>query len=152
MAVKTIAVKGDFMQKEGKANAAVTPGQLVEQMSTGNYRRHATAGQNAQRSFALEDVLQGNEIGDDYVADAQMQIGIFGKGCHVNALLADGETAVINSWLESNGDGDLRVWTADSGGAVEFAEQIVARATAALDLSGSSGADPSSRRLIIETI
>ncbi len=152
MAVKLIAVKGDYIRKEVVANAAVTPGQLVEEMSTGNYRVHATAGQNAQRSFALTDTLQGNEIGDAYAANAQMQIGVFSKGCEVNALLADGQNAAINSWLESNGDGDLRVHTADSAGAVEYPEAIVGRATAALDLSGSSGADPSSRRLIIEIV
>lgn len=152
MAIKVIAVRGSYERIEVKANAVITPGQLVEEMTTGNYRRHANAGQNAQRSFALTDTLQGKEIGDDYAANAQMQVGIFPRGRLVNALLADGQVTTLTSWLESNGDGDLRVHTADSAGAVEYPEAVVAKAKAVLDLSDSSGADPSSRRLLIEII
>lgn len=152
MAYNTIILKGDPVRGEGKANAAITPGQLIERMSTGNLRRHAGAGQNAQRMFALEDELQGNEIGDNYAANAIAQYGIFSAGMEVYALLANGETAVIGSLLESNGDGDLRVHTADSAGAVEYPEAIVALAREALDMSGSSGEDPTSRRIRVEVI
>lgn len=152
MAYNTIILNGDPFRGEGKANAAITPGQLIERMSTGNLRRHATAGQNAQRMFALEDELQGNEITVDYAANNIVQYGIFSGGSEVYALLAEGETAVIGSFLESDGAGDLRVHTTDSAGAVENVEGIVAQALEAVDLSGSSGADPATRRIRVEII
>jgi len=123
------------------ANAAITPGHLVELMSTNKVRSHATASGNAlPKMFALEDELQGKEIDDDYAADDPVQVWVCQPGEVVNALLKDGETAVIGSPLESAGDGTLQVATADSTG-VYYHNQIVGIALEANDLSGSSGAD-----------
>ena len=153
MAWNHVVIKAENLRRgEGTANAAITPGQLIERMSTGNLRRHANAGQNAQRMFALENELVGDEMTVNYAANAIAQYGIFQAGDEVYALLADGETAVIGSWLESNGDGDLRVHTADSAGAVEYPEAIVGLAREALDMSDSSGADPASRRIRVEIV
>lgn len=152
MAFNTITLKGCPVRGEGKANAAITPGQLIQRMTTGNLRRHAQAGLNAQRMFALEDELQGNEITVNYAANNIVQYGIFAGGSEIYALLADGETAVIGSFLESNGDGNLRVHATDSAGAVENVEAIVGIAREAVDLSGSSGADPATRRIRVEII
>jgi hypothetical protein len=102
--------------------------------------------------FALEDELQGNEITVVYAANNIAQYGIFSAGSEVYSILSDGETAVIGSFLESNGDGDLRVNTGDSASATANAESLVGIAREALDLSGSSGADPASRRIRVEVI
>jgi len=156
MAYTTIKVlwMNPQLQKELKATAvAITPGFLVERTSTaGQCQAHSNAGLNAVRMFALEDELQGKEISDNYAASAIIQVGIFNAGDEVYALLADGQTAAIGSFLESNGDGYLKVHVADSAGAVEYPEAIVGQALEALDMSGSSGVDPASQRLLIEII
>lgn len=154
MAYKTITIIGDPVRKELTATAvAITPGFLVERTSTaGQCQAHANAGQNAVRMFALEDDLQGKEIGDNYAVSVLIQVGIFNAGDEVYALLADGENAAIGSFLESNGDGYLKVHAASSAGAVEYPEAIVGQSLVALDFSGSSGVDPASQRLLIEIV
>lgn len=153
MAYKTITLMGTPVRKEYTATAvAITPGFLLERTSSGTVQAHGNAGQNAVRMFALEDDIQGKEIGDNYVASTLIQCGVFNAGDEVYALLADGETAVIGSFLESNGDGYLKVHAASSAGAIEYPEAIVAQALAALDMSGSSGADPASQRIRIEIV
>lgn len=154
MAYKTITVMGEPVRKELTATAvAITPGFLVERTSTADQcQAHANAGQNAVRMFALEDENQGKEISDAYAVSALIQVGVFNAGDEVYALLADGQNAAIGSFLESNGDGYLKVHTADSAGIVEYPEAIVGQALEALDMSGSAGADPASQRLLIEII
>lgn len=138
MAYKTIAVLGSPIVKEYTANAAITPGHLVELMSTGKVRAHATAGGTAQRMFALEDENQGNEIGDAYSADNVCRVGVFSPGQEVYGLLADGETAVIGSKLESEGDGTLRVVDTDASAGDIAVQSIVGIALEAVDLSASA--------------
>ena len=142
------------LQKELKATAvAITPGMLIERTSTADQcQAHSSAGQNAVRMFAIEDANQGKEISDNYAVSARIQVGIFNAGDEVVALLADGENAAIGSFLESNGDGYLKVHAASSAGAVEYPEAIVGQSLVALDFSGSSGADPASQRLLIEIV
>jgi len=131
--------------EEYEANAAITPGMLIEIMSTGKVRAHANTGQTALPMFALEDELQGNGIADAYASGDRVQAWVASRGEIVYALLANGETAVIGSFLESNGDGYLKVYSADSAGVVEYPSSIVGQALEAVDMSGSSGADPSGR-------
>lgn len=155
MAAKTIKVKWANPQYQDELIAtavAITPGFLVERTSGGTIQAHSSAGQNAQKMFALEDELQGKEIADNYAVSTLIQFGIFGTGDVVNALLANGENASIGSFLESNGDGYLKVHAASSAGAVEYPAAIVGIALAALDMSGSSGADPASQRLLVEIL
>jgi hypothetical protein len=142
MAIKTITVKGNPVVEEYTVNAALYPGMLCELMSTGNVRAHASAGETAERMFALEDENQGNEIGDAYTASNKGQFGIFRPGDQVYARLANGETAVIGSKLESNGDGYLRVFVEDSSALTVQVQCIVCVALEAVDMSGSSAADP----------
>jgi len=133
------------------ANAAITPGMLIEVMSTDKVRAHANAGQNALPMFACEDELQGKGVTDDYAADDKVQVWIPGRGDQVNAILADGENASIGSFLESNGDGMLKVHVADvesfesneAGSVTIYPLQIVGVAVDAVDLSDSSGGESS---------
>lgn len=150
MAYKTIIVSGSPIRKEYKADAAITPGHLVELISTGNTRKHSVAGGSCQKRFALENKLAGKTIGDDYAAGEQVQTGVFRRGDEAYAILADGEAAVIGSKLESNGDGTLRVVDVDASVGDIAIGSIVGEALEALDMSGSSGADPSSARLRVE--
>ena len=145
MASNTITVKGDPIRYEYVCNAAITPGHLCEIMSTGNARVHATAGGAAEKLIALEDENQGGEIGTAYTASNIGLFGIFKPGDVAYMLLANGETAAIGSKLESYGDGTLRVVDTDtSAGTIEVGS-IVGVALEAVDMSGSSAADPNGR-------
>ena len=106
---KTISLKGESILKERKANAAITPGHLVELMSTGNIRVHATVGGQAQRAFALEQDLIGRGIDDAYAANDSARYAVFQPGAEVLALLATGESCSIGDFLESAGNGTLQV-------------------------------------------
>jgi hypothetical protein len=145
MAYKTIVIAGTPHMKEYTANAAITPGHLVELMTTGNVRVHANAGATAQRVFALEDDNQGNEIDDAYTADNVCRVGIMRPGDEVFAILANGENAAIGNFLESEGDGTLRVVDADASAGAIAVQSIVGVALEAVDMSSSSAADPSGR-------
>jgi hypothetical protein len=62
----------------------------------------------------------------------------------VYALLKNGENASVGSALESAADGTLQVYTSDSTG-VYYPNQIVGIALEALNLTGSSGEEPTYR-------
>lgn len=146
---KTIQLKGVNPQEEAIANAAITPGHLVQIMTTGKIRVHATVGGNAEKIFAIEDELQGNGIDDAYASAAIVQYVAAQRGSWINAIIANDEVVAIGDALESKGDGTLRKHVAqiDSAADVEVivADQIVGYAMQAVDMSGSSGVDPSGR-------
>ena len=116
---------------------AILPGMLVEITSANKVQRHATSGGDAVPLFALEDELQGKGIDEAYAADDPVQVWVAQRGEVVQALLADGETAVIGSFLVSNGDGYLRVQSQDS----VYGMDVVGVALEAIDRASSSGAD-----------
>ena len=152
MAIRTIKRMVDSPQKEALAYAAITPGHLIERMSGGKIRVHANAGQNAQRLFAIEDSLQGKEISEDYSADNDVRFIACRRGDEVNAILADGENAVIGSFLESNGNGELKVHAAGASGAIiEYPEAIVGQALEAVNAS-ATGVAVADRRIGIEIV
>ena len=148
MAKNTIKLKNySKVHEEYVAVAAITPGMLVEYTSAGKVQKHSSAGQNMIPMFALEDELQGKGIDDNYAADAPVQVWVAGRGDQVYALLKDGENVAIGDLLESAGDGYLQKHVADieSGGDYIYTNQIVGEAIEALDLSSSSGAEPTQR-------
>lgn len=148
MAYNTIKIKTYSNNiEELKATAvAITPGMLVERTSANLVQAHSSAGGKVIPMFATEDDLQGNGITDNYAVSTQVQCIIPYRGDVIYALLANGETAVIGSYLVSNGDGYLQVYATESNDAA-----IVGRALEAVDMSDSSGADPSGR-IAIEII
>jgi len=149
MAKYTIKVKkyGDHIE-EIAAGGTVTPGMLIAEGSAGTVAVHSTSGGAAIPMFALEDELQGNDVDDDYSSGDKVQCWYPYRGDQVYALLADGQTAAIGSLLESNGDGYLKVYAADSAGVAEAPLSIVGQATEALDLSSSSGAETTQRIIV----
>lgn len=135
---------------EAVANATITPGMLIELMSTGKVRAHATAGGNVVgMMFALEDELQGNGIDDDYAALDQVQCWIPYRGDEVNAILKNGENVAIGDYLESAGNGELQKYVIDVDSSNDitniYPTQIVGVALEAVNMSGSSAADPDGR-------
>lgn len=140
-----LKVREDYDLVEGTLTAAVCrPGHLMERIAAGTYRVHATAGGNAQKLFAIEDYLQGKGLDDSYVASARVLMIRASTGDRLALLITDDSSAAggdinIGDPLESAGNGTLRKHSADSAGAVEFPEAIVAYADEAIDMSDSSG-------------
>jgi hypothetical protein len=145
VAKNTIKIKKYLdIVEEYVAVAAITPGHLVEVTNAGKVQKHSTQDGNAIPMFALENELEGEGITTAYAADDPVQVWIPQRGEQVYALLANGENASIGDLLTSNGDGTLKVLDTPSAGDVNFL-QVVAMALEAVDMSGSSAADPSGR-------
>ncbi len=126
MSDNTIQLKGEFLNKERAAGGVISPGQLVELDSSDEYIRHNSAGVVHGSAFAVEDSLQGSTVTDDYAAADRVQVNYQRKGNEVMALLSPdlaGTPVVIGDFLESNGDGDLRLF--DTGIVVGVALEAV---------------------------
>lgn len=132
---KTVLLKGDPLSLEGAAAAgsAIKPGMLVEQISAGTYRAHASAGGNAAKIFAREADYVGGSIDDVYDVGENVVMWHCKPGDQIYAWLKAGQDVAIGTFLESAGDGSLR----DVG----TAGVIVAKVVAAVDNDpGSAGA------------
>jgi hypothetical protein len=142
----TIFVKhyNEPIMEEKVAAGTITPGMLIELTTADKVQAHSTVEGDAEVWFATEDEYQGNDIDDNYVADDKVQTWFPQRGEWVYALLADGENVSIGDRLTSNGDGYLRKY-ASSSGTWEYPDAVVAVAVEALDLSNSSGAEPTQR-------
>ena len=133
--------------EEYEANAALSPGMLIELMSTGKVRKHATEGGNALPMFAIENKLEGEDINDAYAAADKVQCWIPVRGDEVYAQIEDEQNIAIGDFLESNGLGYLQKITnveiSSQAADVVYPLQIVAQALEALDLSSLSAAGSS---------
>lgn len=137
---RTIALK-DFtdIREEALANEAnIKPGHILEMLSTGKVQLNDRANGRVVARVAVEDSMQGVEVGTAYTSGALVQYGIFRAGDVVKLRLKDGETAVVGSVLIAATGGEVEV--ADSADGTDF---IFAEALEAVDMSGSAGADPS---------
>jgi hypothetical protein len=138
MAYNTIKIKRyTNVVNEWKANTALTPGSVVELLSTGKVRKHATAGGNVIPLIVLEDELQGKGINDDYVADDIVQVWAPNRGDEAYLLLADEEDVDIGDFLESDGFGLVKKHTAETWGSADAQESkpIIGIALEAKNLS-----------------
>ncbi len=143
MAKLVIKVKSYLnIDEEKTANAALSPGHLIERMSTDKVRKHSTAGGVVFPMFAVEDAFQGRAIGDAYNTTTYdlVQCWIPTRGDQVYATIkSTSETIVIGDFVESAGDGTLRKWDiASSSGVVEGSQIIVGRALEAI-AAGAKG-------------
>ena len=146
MAKQTIKLKKyvDVINEYG-AGAAITPGMLLTLVADGDVDLNSDAGAPCEKMFALEDELQGRTIGTDYDADDPVQCWSTVPGEEVLAWLANGEDVSIGDRLVSNGDGQLKAYTEAASAAVVVEEFVIGIALEAVDMSGSSGADPTGR-------
>lgn len=145
MPAYAVIIRGVGNREEFTAGGVITPGQLLEIDSSDDVIRHNSAGADAYPLFALENDTQGDDIDDDYASGEQVHAVWCGPGVGVNALLADGESVTPGAYLISNGDGDLKAQSS-------IGETAIAIARETLDLSGSSAADPASKRLAVSII
>ena len=148
MAYNTIKIKKYLdIVEEYEANAALFPGHLVELMSTGKIRKHATSGGTVLPMFALEDELQGRGIEDDYAAADKVQCWVAQPGEIVYARLADGESVAPGDFLESASGGTLKKHTATTLSSdpseTIYTKNIVGVALESRELDSLSGSDSS---------
>lgn len=129
-----IVIKGDLTRRheEAKANAALSPGHLIELISTGKIQKHATSGGFAEKTFAKENYLHGDNRDTAYAENDMVGFHIAQPGDYILARLPASATAVvIGSYLMSNGDGCLALRTSTN--------VILAIAMEAVDNSAGSG-------------
>ena len=158
MSYRTIKIKkySDIIEEYTATAVEIKPGMFLEMASATTVQAHSTAGGNILPMVALEDELQGKGIDDNYDASTKVQCWIPGRGDIVYALLKDGETVTAGDFVESAGDGYVQKHTADSAGSdsdlTVYSNQIIGQAIEAVDMSGSSGEDPSGGRVQIRII
>lgn len=138
---KTILLKGVPQYREGIANAAITPGYLIEQMSTGKFRKHATAGQRIAPLIAIEEEYVGGGIDTAYAANDQLRYYVAQRGDQVYGLVAASAAAiVIGDYLESAGDGTFRKvvgLTDNSGGTANTTLQDISASPAEAEIANN---------------
>jgi hypothetical protein len=151
MAFNTIKLKKYLdIVVEYVANAAITPGMLIELMSSGKVRAHSGGGEAvAPKMFALEDELQGKSILDAYTSLDPVQVWVAVPGEVVYAILADGNDIDIGDHLESNGDGTLRKYIPGDSEATGHQASIVGVALEAVDTTGSPAATTSRIKVMV---
>jgi len=138
---KRIHLLGDGRHEEFVAAGVVRPGDLIKMDSDGKVVKHASAGGYAERLFALEDALQGKEIGDSYAADDVVGAVVAQPGDVVYAWLSWGENVTKGDTLVSNGDGALKK--------LSSTDKPIAIALETLNLADSESADERIRCRIV---
>ncbi len=142
MSAKNIILKGDPVLKEGIATESITPGDLLDFVTGsaatgGSYltpylKKHAVAGGNQSRAFALEQDYIGTlgggtstaRIDKTYASSDQVFYGVFRPGDEVYARLAASNSVSYGTFLESNGDGTLRIAVGGSAAAAQNARLV----------------------------
>lgn len=89
------------------AAGTITPGMLIKQTTATACNVHASSQGDAFPMFALEDQLQGRGITDNYSSGERVQCWIPTRGDEVYAILKDGKSVSIGTFVASNGDGKL---------------------------------------------
>lgn len=117
MAIKTIIVSGKPQIEEALANAAITPGELIEWVPNASFRRlqvHGSATGAAAPMFALENELAGEEIGDAYASGETVRFATCPKGTIILARITANVNLETGDWLESDGNGELQLSTSNN--------------------------------------
>lgn len=106
---ETVLAAGEYTQDEAEADAAITPGHMVNETGTGVAVHGTAAEANPQVLFAREFSEVGRGIDDDYAAGDNAKYIRPYTGARVRARLASGNTYTGgDTELVSAGDGTLR--------------------------------------------
>lgn len=136
---RTIIVKGDPIQFEAAAAAALNPGDLLEVTSTGAVQKHSTASSNAERAFARENDIIGGDTATAYASGDNVLYAVTRSGDVVYARVAAGASAIaIGDYVESAGDGTLQKVATAAATADTKRASVIGVALEAVDNSGGS--------------
>jgi len=122
-----------YIYCENLADAALSPGHILEVNSDNEVLKHNSAGAIAQIRVAVEDALQGKTVATAYAAAALVPNHIQRRGTKFQAMLFAGENVSIGDPLMSDGSGRLIAHTGTN--------IVLAWADEALDLSGTGDVD-----------
>lgn len=104
----TIVLKGLGIRKEREAVTAISPGHLVEVASATTIQVHSSAAGIAQKAFAVEMEVIGNDLNTAYAAQDWVLYEVLPQGAEVQAKVAAGLAALTAGTLvASAGDGTL---------------------------------------------
>lgn len=106
---KVILLRGNPICKETKSGAALTPGHLATINAAGLLVPHPTAGGVASKTFVREAAYIGKTMDDPFASGDTVPHMTCRAGDEVNALLQDGNNVGVGAYLESAGDGTLRL-------------------------------------------
>jgi len=151
-APKVILLKGDPAYNEGVANAAITPGHLIEIMTTGKLRVHATAAGMALPMFALSESYAGGGIDDAYASNDQVCYAQCKSGDEIYGWLKNGVTSTVGAFLESDGAGGFQLSTHAVTNATTAAAWPVAIALEAVNNSGGGTGPNSAARIKVRVL
>ena len=115
MAKLTVVLLGNELvtqNEDNKAAEAITPGHLIDYDSNGDWVKHASAGGMSVGRFALEREELGTDMNTDYDIADTVKAGLCPRGVRVNAIIASGQNISKGDFLESAGNGTLRVYAA----------------------------------------
>ncbi len=143
-----ILLIGPPTQMERDAADAITPGMLVELNSGGDVIPHNTAGGWSDKWLAVESAITGDDIDHPYLAGEVCLFNACRPGDEVLLTINDGENIAIGDDLESAGNGKVRSVAGEesAGGGGAFMNKV-ARALQAIDMTDSSGGDPTFKRI-----
>lgn len=152
MAYNKVLIKKYVPKREERvAGGTITPGHLIQLNSSDQFVVHSTAGGEITPLIVAEcDLEQGGGLSDNYATTGnyrRVQGEVLDPGDQFYGILKNGENVVIGDKGESAGDGTLQKFVADSGAVTEKSNQIACIFLEAVDMSGSSGEDPSGRVL-----
>lgn len=97
------------------ASEAITPGHLIERFNNGGVirvRKHSTAAGMAAKMVANDQPMNNKGVDDAYAANDLVEASVLGQGGVAWMLIASGQTIVAGNFLESAGDGTLRIYNA----------------------------------------
>lgn len=121
---RTIIAAGEGDRYEFMADAAVSPGDLIIQTTTGCIR-HATAAAKPGALFAIENEIFGNGVEVDYAANDRVLAEACEPGMMVNVTIAPAAAAIVaGNFLESAGNGTLR-YVVTAATAIAVADEAV---------------------------
>lgn len=113
---------GESRHEENLAGGVITPGMLIVLNSSNQVIAHATEGARTAPRFAVEDALQGRDIGTNYASGELVSHVIALPGDVIYAILEEGQNVAAGAKLASNGAGELQA----VGGGTAIAEALEA--------------------------
>jgi hypothetical protein len=90
-----VALTQPQRHKEFFANAALSPGHVMELLSTGKVQKNTAVTKNLPKLIATEKEYSGGSITDAYATDDTVIVGVFNSGAEVTLRLAAAATAVV---------------------------------------------------------
>lgn len=105
--------RAGIIREDLKADAALTPGELLVQVADDDLGPHATAAGNAEPIWCLEQIGEEPaagvaQIDHDYAAADRARALWSNRGVRIYAWLKDGENVAAGDPLESDGAGALQ--------------------------------------------